>query len=768
MPVPIKEEINPARQLAAIMFTDMVGYTALMGKDTSMALDLIRRSKEIQKPLVDKHHGKWLKEMGDGALAVFNTALDAVNCAVEIQEMARERLDGKLRIGIHLGDVTIDNQDVYGDGVNIASRLESITDPGGIYISESIEKAIRGQSDVQAKFLGEIHLKNVGYAVRTYALQGVGLPVPDLNEKKHLSGRIIAEMGRRGMLRAAATYIMLALLLILLFPYVVSFIKLPIWAMLILLTVGFAVAMYLAWNYERSPEGFVRTSSQQSWQNPYPVNQRKPLTGNLLILGLFAAVLIIYFNLGRNESNTTAAPSLNEKSIAVLSFTDMSPEKDQEYLGDGIAEDIITTLSGIKDLKVIGRTSSFQFKGRNVDLKEIGKKLNVASVLEGSIQRSGNMVRITVQLINVADNFHIWSERYDREIDDIFTIQDEISNNIAEKLKVTLLNSPGLRTENTPTRNMEAYELVLQGNYVLRQGEESGDKASVFFKKAIELDSGYADAYFGLAWSYFFGGKRDELKNITKTIESFDFKDTRVNELAMINNLFVEWDWEKTRIEHEKWLQYNAPGNITQAYYLAYLYGRLDEAIKEANLAVEKDPLHPDALRNQAIFYIFDRQYEKGRKILNYILEIYPDYGAAYERIGYSYMIEEKYDLAIENYKKADALFEGIATTRVDMVICFARSGRKREALELFSEVLEEEIQEGINITSVYWIGFSSVVKAQAYFALGDRDEAFRWLNLAYDAKEATMLELKINRFYDPYRSDPRFQEIVKRMNFPD
>ena len=170
------------RQLAAIMFTDIVGYTALMGKDSQKALELVRISKEIQKPLVEKYNGKWIKEMGDGVLAQFNTALDAVNCAIEIQKSARAELDAKLRIGIHSGDITIEDDDVYGDGVNVASRLESIADPGGIYISDAILKAIQGQSDVQTKYLGEISLKNVAYEVRTYAIQGVGLPVPDIRK----------------------------------------------------------------------------------------------------------------------------------------------------------------------------------------------------------------------------------------------------------------------------------------------------------------------------------------------------------------------------------------------------------------------------------------------------------------------------------------------------------------------------------------------------------------------------------------------------------
>jgi|GEM_PF-6194577 len=291
------EQISQKRQLAAIMFTDLVGYTALMGKDSNKTLELVRISKEIQKPLVEKHNGKWLKEMGDGAMAQFSTALDAVNCSIEIQEIARGKLDAKLRIGIHLGDVTVEEHDVHGDGVNVASRLESIADPGGIYVSDAIEKAIRGQSDIQAKYLGESKLKNVDYGVRTYALQGVGLPVPDLKQDKELTGRFLAELQRRGVLRAGILYILVSLVLILLLPYAHLWMPLPSWSgalLIAILVIGLPVALYFAWHYERSPEGFVKTTSAKSWQNPYPSTAKKPMTGNLVIGALLVITLFTF------------------------------------------------------------------------------------------------------------------------------------------------------------------------------------------------------------------------------------------------------------------------------------------------------------------------------------------------------------------------------------------------------------------------------------------------------------------------------------------
>ncbi len=282
-----------------------------MGKDSQKALELIRISKEIQKPLVEKYKGKWLKEMGDGAMAQFSTALDAVNCAIEIQKSARGELDAKLRIGIHLGDVTVEENDVHGDGVNVASRLESIADPGGIYISESIEKAIQGQSEIQAKYLGEVKLKNVAYGVRTYAVQGVGLPVPEVKDENELTGHFWAEVQRRDVVRAGATYVVLSLLAVLLLPYAESVVNLPQWlktALLGILIVGFPIAMYLAWNYERSPEGFVKTTSQQSWQNPYSTVKRKPLTGNIILVTIVLITIIVYaypkLSLEKEENST--------------------------------------------------------------------------------------------------------------------------------------------------------------------------------------------------------------------------------------------------------------------------------------------------------------------------------------------------------------------------------------------------------------------------------------------------------------------------------
>ncbi len=243
------------RQLTAIMFTDIVGYTALMGKDTNRALEIIQQNKQIQKPLVEKYNGVWVKEMGDGTMARFNSALNAVSCAVDIQSASRDDFDADIRIGIHLGDITIESNDVYGDGVNVAARLESIADPGGIYISESIEKAIRGQGSIRSIYLGESILKNVDYGVRTYALQGAGLPIPKVKSEEILIGYFWAVMRRKSMIRIWITFLLVSIFFILLIPYVNSITELaegPTMILVIIFGIAFQLALYLAWNMEKN------------------------------------------------------------------------------------------------------------------------------------------------------------------------------------------------------------------------------------------------------------------------------------------------------------------------------------------------------------------------------------------------------------------------------------------------------------------------------------------------------------------------------------
>jgi len=422
-----RNHMSNQRHLDAIMFTDIVGYTALMGRNEAKAMDYIHQSRTVQKKLVEEFGGSWLKEMGDGAMCTFSSASDAVYCALEIQEQLQEQ-DLQLRIGIHLGEILSEKGEIYGDGVNIASRLQAISEPGGIYMSDAVQKAIRGQSDIQTVYLGELTLKNIDYAVKTYAVRGNGLTPVINGAAKRLSGRIWAEVKHRYLHRAGFMYLLVSLILLSLVPQV-PLMELFRFELIALLSLGFLVAMYLAWNYEKSPKGFVKISSAESWTNPYNDHRKKPLTSNLMIM-LLVMLLggVNAFTLADHEERS----GIYEPTIAVLPFDNFSLQAQQNFYGDCIQEDILSQLARNPRLEVKSRTSTLCYRDvQNKNLEQIGKELRTDHVLEGSVRQIGNKLRVTAQLIEVKTDTNIWSRVYERELTDTLQVQQEIAITIA-------------------------------------------------------------------------------------------------------------------------------------------------------------------------------------------------------------------------------------------------------------------------------------------------------------------------------------------------
>ncbi len=403
--------MEASRRLAAIMFTDIVGYTRLMGKDSDKALDLVRINKAIQKPLVKKHGGTWLKEMGDGAMAQFNSALDAVNCAIEIQKSAGSDLDAKLRIGIHLGDVVVSEKDVYGDGVNVASRLESIADPGGIYVSDSIEKAIRGQTSVQTKYLGELKLKNVDYGVRTYAILGEGIAFP--------STKRLNKLARTGHSIRLVLYILVAALIVL-------------------------GSLWL---------------------------KDSPIIGNTKTI----------------------------ESLAVLPFDNLTGDSDQQFMLAGLHDNLITTLSQITSLRIISRTSTLQYQIKDKSTPDIARELGVDALLEASIIKFGDSVRINVQLVQAfPKEQHLWAEIFDWPLNNILNLYNQITQNIATKIDLSLTPREQTQLSNSRLVNPDAYGEYLKGQF---HAEMFGlENALYHFQRSLQIDSSFAPAYAGIAF----------------------------------------------------------------------------------------------------------------------------------------------------------------------------------------------------------------------------------------------------------------------------
>lgn len=406
------------RRLAAIMFTDIAGYTRLMGESEQKALAVLVRNREVQKPLIERFNGRFIKELGDGTMASFNNASDAVRCAVAMQLAVKEDPDLNLRIGIHLDEVVFENDDVFGDGVNIAARIEATGRPGAIFISDAVCSAIRNKDDINTRFVQQMQLKNVSRPIDIHevAVDGVFSEAP-----------------------------------------------------------------------------------------PKAIDPKKGADRKSLLLGMAGlAVLLVagWLLWGRTQPDITAEAAPKQASIAVLPFVNMSSDPDQEFFSDGLTEDIITQLAKIEDLHVISRTTCMKFKGDTLSVKEIGAQLSVGTILEGSVQRAGDQLRITAQLIDVATDAHLWAESYDRPVTDLFNIQREIATAIAEMLKRKLTPEDVTQLAAVPTQNVDAYQAYLKGRFFSHQAHTDGVnslKAIEDLQKAVELDSSFALAYAELA-----------------------------------------------------------------------------------------------------------------------------------------------------------------------------------------------------------------------------------------------------------------------------
>lgn len=768
-----KQYASPVSKLAAIMVTDIVGYTAIRGKDTKKALALVRHSKKIQKPLVKKYHGIWLKEMGDGIRVQFNTALDAVNCALEIQKICRTDFEAELRIGIHLGDITIENEDVNGEGVNIAARLQAIADPGGIYLSESIKMAIRSQSNVQAKYLGEIRLKNIIYGVGTYALQGEGLPIPQVKDSKDFSGRFWAELYRRGVLRAGATYLLIGILLVLVIPYGISLLSLPPWIFnvsIYFLLAGFPIALYLAWNYERSPKGFVSTSSRESWQNPYPEGRRKPFSLNFINTLLLLLIILLflypkYFTPPEPQKNGTLSKN---KSVAILPLDDMSPQGDQQWLSDGVLGAILDHLSLIEDISVISKTTMLTYRGTQLTIPEIANELGVNYVLEGDIQLLEGTMRISVQLIDAVADSPLWVHRYDRPFEDIFILQSDITKKIADILQVKINSKTLGKIDRNPTKNAAAYALYLQA-------EDTFGKGSIeLLDQAIALDPDYADAYAlkALKWLGTFEGDTGSedlqlvMSNAIPLLNKALATDPDNSLAHMTYGSLQMWyfrDFEKAEKEYLAAIRVDPSHTLLIGNYCDLLLatGRFQEALDWVQQAIDKGYITEYDLSLPLSYYYTGNFTEAKRSADRYIKN--KDISSAIHIQIYLYL--GRYEAVIHEYQR-DNLYFGRKDIHTPprilgcVAIAYDKLGQPDKTKDILKTLEARADQSPFGSPSFY--------SAMIYAQLGEVDSAFKWLDKGYKNHEIEMYWLKVEPPFAPIRSDPRYRKMLDKIGFPE
>jgi len=450
-----------------------------------------------------------------------------------------------------------------------------------------------------------------------------------------------------------------------------------------------------------------------------------------------------------------------DKSFAVIPFTDMSSGQDQENLGDGIAEDIINALSQISGLKVIGRTSSFQFKDMKIDLGETGEKLQVPTTLEGSVMKSGNKIRINAHLINVKVGSLLWSERYDREVSDIFMVQDEITMMIVDKLKSSIqYYEPGGKSKN-PTTNLDAYENVLKGQHLLNDGIHNAKKAQSYFEKAIELDPSYVDAHSGLALTWYLLPLINEITphesvqkvtDITTRILAIDPDNFTVHNDLLLVHYYYSHDWNKAEAEYKKAMEIKRWPSIGHAVLLYDVWQNNDAAIQEMSDFLKINPLNKDALRLLAHLYAENKQFSLGEDALKKFIAIDSISGPAYCELGMLKLYDYKYNLAYENFKKCDVInpqWNG----KTGLIISFVNTDRIAEARKLVNELDKQNMNTGARV--------------YIYFAIGEMDKGFEWLEKAFNEGDPLMAQIRDLPSLFPIESDPRYPAMVKKLNFP-
>jgi serine/threonine-protein kinase len=459
-------------------------------------------------------------------------------------------------------------------------------------------------------------------------------------------------------------------------------------------------------------------------------------------------------------------------SIAVLPFANLSADKEQEYFCDGMAEEIINALTQLEGLHVVARTSAFSFRGKKVDVREIGRRLNVGAVLAGSVRKAGAKLRITAQLVNVADGYHLWSERYDREMgesccpEDIFCIQDEISLAIVGKLKVKLLGGEKTRILKRHTNDLDAYNFYLKGRYFWgKRTEESLKKGIEYFNQAIEEDPNYALAHAGLADSYitlqdysFLPPKPLLQKAKAAAKKALDIDATLAeahNSMAQV--MFRQWDWEGAEREHKRAIELNPDyPNAHHWYALLLTYaGRFDEGIAEMRRAWELDPLSLIINRNLGLVLYYARRYDLALEQLQKTLEMDPAFSMVHAALGEVYLQKSMHEEALREFQNEADIHGGLNQhEEAWRGIAYLKTGNRDEAQKILDDLLKQAKRAYVAPTRL----------ASLYFAFQEDDEGFGWLDRACHERDSTLLEIKVDPAFDRVRSDPRYKELLKKV----
>jgi adenylate cyclase len=635
------------RRLAAIMYTDMVGYTALGQRNESLSLALVEEQRKLIRPILGRHNGREIKTMGDAFLVEFPNALDAVRCAYDIQRATREfnislptekRIH--LRVGLHLGDVVESQGDISGDAVNVASRIEPLAEDGGVCLSRQVFDQVKGKFELPQASLGPRNLKNVSEPVEVFKV-------------------------------------------------------------------------IMPWN-----------QSEAAGTQAFPPNR-----------------------------------------VAILPFASFSVDPNDGFFADGMTEEVISTVSGISGLSVISRTSVMGYKGTTKKVKEIGKELEVGSVVEGSFRKAGNRIRVTVQLVDAASDRHIWVQTYDRTLDDIFQVQSDVAKKVAEALSVRILSDEAERIEKKPTANTAAHSLYLRGRFLWnKRGIDDLKMAAECFERATQEDPGFALGYVGQAdcaallrsnWNIDRDANLMKAKTLVEKALSLD---RELAEAHTSKGLLLREEYRLREAEEE----FRTAIELKPSYATAHQWYfwilraelRWEEALREIERAAALDPLSPVINQNYGDYYVSRREYAKAIEPYRKALElgktdVHGPLAVAYGRMR---MFEEM-------QREADAFAQYLEPVVPEVRSLLDGYGAyfkdDKETVRRLLPKIEAQAGE---------FNISAAEVADFHFYLGEVDKGFEWLEISYARRESALLNIQWDSNMDQARTDPKYLDLLKRL----